>query len=129
LESRKAPGYIIGDSGYPCHSFCLTPIPVPKNTAERKFNASFTSTRNSVERMFGIWKRKYPCLLHLRTKVKTSLAIIVACAVLHNITRSRNDLFDEFIPDVLTNLIPQGDQQSTIGGRIARQRIVETYFS
>lgn len=45
-----------------------------------------TRTRNPVERQYGVWKRRFPVLaLGLRLKLQTSMAVIVATAVLHNI--------------------------------------------
>jgi len=52
-----------------------------------RYNYCQIRTRGTVERTFGIWKRRFPCLNHIRTKLNTSLIIIVATAVLHNITR------------------------------------------
>jgi hypothetical protein len=46
--------------------------------------------------MFGVWKRLFPCLsTTLRTKLQTSLTLIVATAVLFNLIRRRNDPIDE----------------------------------
>jgi len=56
-------------------------------------------TRNTVERMFGVWKRRFACLATgLRLKKDTVLVVIVATAVLHNIARDLqgdNELYAE----------------------------------
>jgi len=53
-------------------------------------------TRGIVERTFGIWKRRFPCLSKgLQTKLLTSTTIIVACATLHNLSLIFNDTLEE----------------------------------
>lgn len=43
-------------------------------------------TRNPIERFFGVFKRRFPVLaLGIRLDVRKVEAIVVACAVLHNI--------------------------------------------
>jgi len=130
LNDKLAPGIIIGDSGYPCTEFCLTLLPNPVSSKEKRFNSSFNTTRNFIERTFGIWKRKFPCLLHLRTKLNTSLIIIVATAVLHNITRRRNDHIQvEFATEYPTEE-SDGNQsrECNVGGRALRQKIISEHF-
>ncbi|KAG0434988.1 hypothetical protein HPB47_018746, partial [Ixodes persulcatus] len=49
-------------------------------------------TRNSVERAFGIWKRRFPCLeMRLEHKPRRAMQIIPACAALHNLACLRKD--------------------------------------
>ncbi|KAM0726167.1 hypothetical protein ACS0PU_008248 [Formica fusca] len=53
-------------------------------------------TRRIVERTFGIWKRRFLCLSRgLSTKLLTFTTIIVACAVLHNLSLILNDRLEE----------------------------------
>ncbi|XP_039287880.1 putative nuclease HARBI1 [Nilaparvata lugens] len=83
---RGSSCYLLGDSGYPCRNFLLTPLLHPANEAERRYNNAHIQTRNTIERAFGVWKRRFPCLsIGLRTKIQTTLMIITATAVLHNI--------------------------------------------
>lgn len=96
FEQRRVLGTLLGDSGYPCRPYLLTPVINPANDAERRYNVSHRSTRNTVERLFGVWKRRFPCLTYgLRTKLETSQAVICALAVLHNISLGHNDFFEE----------------------------------
>lgn len=79
-------GYLLGDGGYPNKAYLLTPLTVVTTPAERRFNFSQIRTRNPIERTFGVWKRRFPCLkLGLRVHLQHTLTIIVACGVLHNI--------------------------------------------
>ncbi len=96
LESWALPGHLLGDAGYPNLPFLMTPIRNPTSQPEQRFNNALSTTRMPVECMFGMWKRRFACLTQkLRTKLTTSLTIIVACAVLHNIAIGHSDLEDD----------------------------------
>lgn len=78
--------YLLGDSGYPCRRYLLTPLNNPETEAERRYNSAHIKTRNTIERTFGVLKRRFPCLsLGLRVSVDKAAAIIIATCVLHNI--------------------------------------------
>ena len=64
----------------------------PTSPSEVAYNRAHVATRNTVERQFGLWKRRFPCLhLELRTKLENTATIIIACAVLHNIAIDSRD--------------------------------------
>lgn len=88
----------VGDSGYPTLPFVLTPIrPTPEDPPSICYNRAQLKTRNIVERTFGIWKRRFPCLSRgLGNKLSTVSNIIVACAVLHNLSLILNDNIEIF---------------------------------
>ena len=82
FERGDIDGMLLGDSGYPCRQNLMTPLADPQTQPERRYNVAQIRTRNTVERMFGVWKRMFPCLSTcLRTKLETTLTIIVASAV------------------------------------------------
>ncbi|KAK5647851.1 hypothetical protein RI129_002743 [Pyrocoelia pectoralis] len=97
LKARFEAGHflntvLIGDSGYPLRPYFFTPINNPNTQEKRLYNESHIRTRNCVERMFGVWKRRFPVLAYgLRLKLQTTLTLIVACAVLHNIAIEMNE--------------------------------------
>ncbi|KOB69007.1 Uncharacterized protein OBRU01_17455 [Operophtera brumata] len=97
-------GVLVADARYPCTRYLLTPISNPRTPAEERFNKCQIKTRNSVERLFGVWKRRFPCLQRsLGTKLRTTANIILACAVLHNISLQANDMFDYVEPRLPEN--------------------------
>jgi len=57
-----ADGYLIGDGGYPCRHYLLTPLIQPMTAAEKHYNAAQIKARNSIERTFGVLKRRFPAL-------------------------------------------------------------------
>ena len=85
FENNELTGLLLGDSGYPCRPFLMTPYRNPNGPAENRYNRAQRRTRSLVERMFGVWKRRFPCLkFGIRCKLTTAMAVIVATAVLHN---------------------------------------------
>ncbi|XP_032690384.1 putative nuclease HARBI1 [Odontomachus brunneus] len=83
---------LVGDSGYTNTMFVITPLLNTHNDIEELYNEAIIRTRNPVERQYGVWKRRFPILaLGLRLKLQTSMAIVVATAILHNIAYERNE--------------------------------------
>lgn len=110
-------GILLGDSGYACRRYLLTPVLRPETDAEVRYNTAHTKTRVIVEQLFGIWKRRFPCLYYgLRTKLSTSIAIICATAVLHNlcIQHNLNEIVEEeFNENIFEDIVNQ--EQDGIG--------------
>lgn len=124
--------FLLGDNGYPCKRYLLTPVLNPATAAEQRYNSSHIRTRNTVERAIGVWKRRFPILsMGIRTCLDTTVAIIVACAVLHNIAIAENvplpedavevENNDGFIADVVEN-VPQNQANAVRGA------IIDTVF-
>ncbi|XP_050516612.1 putative nuclease HARBI1 [Diabrotica virgifera virgifera] len=90
---------IVGDSGYGIKPYLITPLANPRTPAENLFNESPIRTRNPIERCIGVWKRRFPVLAYgLRVKSTKVEAIVVTCAVLHNIAMANNDNMPDEIP-------------------------------
>ncbi|XP_059061708.1 putative nuclease HARBI1 [Achroia grisella] len=86
LQNNEFDGMLVADAGYSCTRHLLTPVSNPTTAAEERYNKAQIKTRNSVERLFGVLKRRFPALHKgLATKLRTAANIIIACAVLHNI--------------------------------------------
>ncbi|GFX21388.1 putative nuclease HARBI1, partial [Trichonephila clavipes] len=77
--------HLLGDTGYACEKYLLTPFGNPRSLSEARYYKSHVLTRNTIERKYGILKRRFPCLsIGLNCHIDRVSAIVVAC-VLHNL--------------------------------------------
>lgn len=85
---RGVNGWFLGDSGFPLKKWLLTPFAQPSNQQEQWTNSSHCSTRNTVERAFGILKSRFRCLHKtggsLQFRTKKCINITECCFRLHN---------------------------------------------
>ena len=129
LRDGVLDGILLGDSGYACRAYLLTPILKPKNAGEVRYNTAHRRTRCIIERCFGLLKRHFPCLhLGLGTALANTLVIIVATVMLHNFALiHREQDFDEDIEDenVPFDIIAAADAS----GNAKRQLIISWYFA
>ncbi|KAG8234748.1 hypothetical protein J437_LFUL009987 [Ladona fulva] len=62
---------------------------------EQQYNSSHIGSRNTIERCFGVLKRRFPCLSHgLRLRLETTVTVIVAF-VLHKIALSDSNRIED----------------------------------
>ena len=129
LRDGALDGILLGDSGYACRAYLLTPILKPKNAGEVRYNAAHGRTRCVIERCLGMLKQRFPCLhLGLRSALANTLVIIVATSVLHNFGLvHREPDFDEDIEDedVPFDIVAAADAS----GNAKRQLIISLYFT
>uniref|UniRef100_A0A8C5PFR3 Putative nuclease HARBI1 n=1 Tax=Leptobrachium leishanense TaxID=445787 RepID=A0A8C5PFR3_9ANUR len=82
-------GWLVGDSGYPCLPWLMTPLADAQNPSQVKYNEVLAKTRSVIKRTFGVIKSRFRCLDKsvgvLKYSPAKSADIIVACCVLHNI--------------------------------------------
>ncbi|XP_045463028.1 uncharacterized protein LOC123672783, partial [Harmonia axyridis] len=72
---------LVGDSGYSSNKYFMTPFENCLNPAEQLYNESQIRTRNPVERMLGVRKRRFPVLsLGLRIDLDKVFPVKVATA-------------------------------------------------
>nr|CAI5836247.1 unnamed protein product [Callosobruchus analis] len=87
--------HLIGDEGYPLTPWLLTQYAgnVTNNTPQGRYNSHLRRARNSVEKVNGILKGRFRCILKHRTlnydPIKSG-KIINTCVVLHNVARHFN---------------------------------------
>ena len=87
--------HILGDRGYPCLKYLLTPLNNPQTVAEQQYNNAQSSTRMIIERVKGVLKRRFLFLIkHLAFQPSKCGNLIIACAVLHNIALLNHDEID-----------------------------------
>uniref|UniRef100_A0A8C4SJS0 Putative nuclease HARBI1 n=1 Tax=Erpetoichthys calabaricus TaxID=27687 RepID=A0A8C4SJS0_ERPCA len=112
FEQGHHGGILLGDRGYACRNFLMTPFPDPNPGPQTRYNAALSRTRARIEMAFGHLKERFQCLKRLRVAPDRACDIIVTCSVLHNIATIRK----ERVPEVLVH------------GRAARDRILAQYF-
>lgn len=112
--------YLLGDNGYANRNYLLTPLLTPITNREKKYNRCHILMRNTIERTFGVVKRRFPCLsIGLNVNVNTVLKIIVATSVLHNICVEFNDLEIEDDDEVVVENEDHFDVVSQPSARLA----------
>ncbi|XP_051164287.1 putative nuclease HARBI1 [Leptopilina boulardi] len=142
-EGRFENSVLVGDSGYACRSYMMTPLDTARTPQEQLYNESQIRTRNPIERTFGIWKRRFPAMaLGMQVHWEKTFPIIVATAVLHNILRRAGEGLPRDDPDLNIPapwdvLMQQGEMGNLVqaeGGRRVHQNhqdrlnLVENYF-
>ncbi|KAI2646881.1 hypothetical protein H4Q32_024206 [Labeo rohita] len=122
---RLFDGVLVGDRGYACQRFLLTPYPDPQTRSQNWFNVALSKTRVKVEMTFGILKARFNCLRHLSPERASQ--IVAACAILHNIATIRK----ERVP-ALNQLLPDEIDPITLdhpAGAAVREAITTQYFT
>jgi hypothetical protein len=122
-------GVLLGDRGYACMPFLMTPYLEPETQSQRRFNRAHRVTRSLIERTFGVLKRRF-YVLHGQVRMcpERVCVIVVACCVLHNIAIDYNEPLheEEEEPLVEENInIPYNGVNT---GAAVRNHIAATYF-
>ena len=126
-------GILLGDSGYGLTNYFMTPYENPVTPEQRRFNRAQKSTRCSVERAIGQFKKRFYCMHRgLRVLPEKACMLIGTCAILYNIAILRNeepfdddDIDEEFECDEPANPI-RGSALAR--GQMMRDHISETFF-
>ena len=130
---------IVGDSAYPISENLIKPYSTGEAAADRRkrlFNRRLSGLRTVMsENVYGVWKRRFPILKSMRTKLELSQKVIIATAVLFNIGRQwgddlNNDESDEDDSDDDSDderdtvVVQDGDPASTrVRGQVERDRL------
>lgn len=139
FERGDFEGYVlVADSGYGVKNYLIPPLDNPNTPAEVLFNEAQIRTRNIIERVFGMWKRRFPILAYgIRLKREKVEALVIATAVLHNITKLMNDpeppvdLEDQAAINYVNNMdILQQRQDNVLNiNNIFRHNLINEYFT
>ena len=119
-------GVLIGDSGYACLPYLMTPYPEPQTPPQRRFNRALRITRSIIERTFGILKRRFHVLhSEVRLTPERVCAITIACCILHNIAVDMNEPVPDFEEeDAFENV----DFVGVETGQLVRNHLANTFF-
>lgn len=128
FERGDHDGLLLGDSGYQCRPFVMTPFINPVNQNEKRYNNALCRTRVLIEQTFGFLKKRFQCLNFLRTKPEVAVVYIKAAVTLHNYGIVRGEVLktQQNIVQQVANVEPcpaGGD------GYAMRAHIVQTFFS
>ncbi len=126
LESHAFQCHLVGDNGYPCRAYLLTPILYSSTPAEKRYNTCHIAARGLVER---VWKKRNG----LRTKLDTTLPVIVALAVLYNFgKRFGDEVLSEFEVDYrIEHTDDEGEEHNaaTANGNAVWRTLIENHFT
>jgi Plant transposon protein. len=123
--------WLLGDSGYAVRSYLLTPLLHTNTPGENLYNESQIRTRNCVERQYGVWKRRFPCLsVGMRLGLEKVKIVIVATAVLHNIAIDRNEADPPNYEGNINNVdfVNDYDNFDNRGLDVTRRALISQYF-
>ncbi|XP_048240406.1 putative nuclease HARBI1 [Haliotis rufescens] len=121
-------GVILGDSGYACRPYLMTPYLKPSSPEQERFNSSHKRTRSTIERAFGWLKRRFH-VLHgeIRMSPERVCTIIGACAVLHNLAIILREPMLDVDGEDDSNI--EGQYTGPEDGRGIRDYITRHYFT
>lgn len=110
-------------------------LPINARTpAEDLYNQSLIRTQNSIERLFGVWKRLFP-ILSLGIPVTKDTVIkaeyLVACAVLQNIAVRAKEADPPVDPNVDVEVQAEAvaDENERKARYQVRRGLIENYFA
>lgn len=130
FATRQHRGVILGDSGYPCLPWLMTPLGNPTTRAEERYNSALTHTRRLIENVIGVWKRRFHCLHdELRLSPNKACKVIAATAAIHNFAKARHmpDFPDDHPPHYVQPPCIAANEDGNVDGRLARQRLIDSF--
>ena len=146
LETSPSDGYLIGDGGYACRRYLMTPVANPTTPAQTRYNAAHVAARNCIERANGILKRRFPALKYgMRLKLQNILPVIVAAVVVNNIALMAGDEVPDDDEELSDFVERRRQQRRTVGydpvevgppptpagqaNAALRQALIDNYFN
>lgn len=131
---RRPNQILLADGAYACNDYTMTPVTRPLVQAELVYNQAQRNTRNTIERCFGLWKRRFPVLCAtMDPSLDVVEDVIIATAVLHNIARKNSDALPSLTPEQLQNYMDSVQEFPNIEGphrnNAVRNNIIFNYFA
>ena len=123
-------GILLGDGGYPCRHYLMTPVVNPTTSKERRYNRAHIATHGTVERMSGLRKSRFQCIsIPSRTSLKNTLVIVVAIACIHNFAQNKGHFieFESSITEINENIAVS--RNNSVAGNVAKQQIIDNFFN
>ncbi|MBN3304703.1 HARB1 nuclease, partial [Amia calva] len=120
-------GLQLGDRGYPCLRYLMTPYPDPQTREQIKYNMAHSNTRVRIEMTFGVIKARFACLQGLWVCVERACEVVAACVVLHNIATIRKERAPCQLPMPPDVVDPVTLDHPT--GRAVREAITNQFFT
>lgn len=128
------PYFILADTGYPLQPWLLRPYDRPYSSrAQEVFNRLHKRLRSMIERVIGLLKARFRCLLgerKLRYDHERSAYIIYSCAILHNFLIDNGYPVDDidFIPDDFPGNVHHQAGSTELERGKHRRNIAAQYF-
>ncbi|KAK4882619.1 hypothetical protein RN001_005938 [Aquatica leii] len=121
--------HLIGDSGYPLRPWLLTPlVHVEADTPEERYNRAQMRARSVIERLNGVLKLRFRCLLKHRVlhySPEKASSIINTCVMLHNFYAVDMGIVGALpVNEEMINRI----NPDLAAGRRVQQQIIRNYF-
>ncbi|XP_053341020.1 putative nuclease HARBI1 [Clarias gariepinus] len=127
LARGEFSGVLLGDKGYSCLPYLLTPYQEPQTEAQHRYNIAHARTRGRIEMAFGLIKSRFQCLKHLRVTPPRACDIVVACVVLHNIACLRRERQPRIVEEEDWGNEAVLEENET--GRLIRDTYANNYFA
>ena len=117
---------VLGDSAYPLTDWLITPYPGDPEDARGRFNKAHIKTRNTVERAFGVLKKRfYAMSTGLRVKdMDFASKLVVAAMILRNLCIKFGDREDEAEPPDEGHEEGQADAEAAPGRERRRNQLL-----
>jgi hypothetical protein len=135
FENGQHIGVILGDGGYPCRNWILTPYRNANSTKKVNYNNSHAVTRARIEQSFGILKRRFYALHNeLRVSPQKAVKLICTAAAFHNLAvdcqlngqLNEQTLLDQALDDYVISDADDDGPELQVN---YRDYICDTYFS
>uniref|UniRef100_A0A915J722 DDE Tnp4 domain-containing protein n=1 Tax=Romanomermis culicivorax TaxID=13658 RepID=A0A915J722_ROMCU len=131
LESGEWKGILLGDKGYACKPYLLTPYKNPSSPSQKRYNSRLTRTRVLIEQTFGRWKRRFS-FLHSGSRLdpERTCRAIVTCAILHNIAVAKRmpvfEVNQDDAPDIFNDEVFMNNEN--VAGLLFRDQFADHAF-